>query len=110
MRTMSRGRPDRRVPKGALAGTAAPIGTVVVLYSKVRYAFAASAALPGRTALWRTTLANNTREELVAPFDTTSKFYFLTGSMLTSTSTVTSRATARRSASCSRFPASRQPC
>ena len=71
-----------------VTGTAAPVGSLVYLYQKVRYAFAPSAAMAGRTALWRTTLANNTREELVAPFDSTSKFYFLTGSMLTPTSTV----------------------
>jgi hypothetical protein len=37
----------------------------------------------GRRALWRTTLANGVREELVTPFDTSSQFNFLVSSMLT---------------------------
>jgi hypothetical protein len=65
-----------------------PVGSIVYIYQKVRYAFGPSVQLPGRRALWRTTLATNAREELVVPFDTSAHFNFLTGSMLTSTAAV----------------------
>jgi hypothetical protein len=57
-----------------------PPGTVVYLYQLVRYAFAPSAELPGRIGLWRTVLASGStvsRNELVAPFDTSASFQFL---------------------------------
>lgn len=57
-------------------------GTLVYLYQLVRYAFASSAELPGRRALWRTVLSTGTRDELVAPFDTSACFQFLVGSSL----------------------------
>lgn len=57
--------------------------TSVYLYQTIRYAFAPSTTLPGRVALWRTVLSTNTREELVAPFDTSSRFSFLVGSRYT---------------------------
>jgi len=60
-----------------------PPGAVVYLYQIVRYAFAPSAQLPGRIALWRTVLSSGTRSELVAPFDSTAGFQFLVGSALT---------------------------
>ena len=56
---------------------------LVYLYQRVRYAFAASAAVPGRKGLWRTVLSTGARDELVAPFDTGSTFTFLVGSRLT---------------------------
>jgi prepilin-type N-terminal cleavage/methylation domain-containing protein len=71
-----------------VSGTAASVGTLVYLYQNVRYAFAPSVQLPGRIALWRTTLANNVREELVAPFDTSAEFDFLVGPMLSVRTTV----------------------
>lgn len=73
-----------------VAGTGAPVGSTVYLYQKVRYAFAPSTQLPGRRALWRTTLANNVREELVVPFDTSAHFNFLTTDMRTPTAVVPS--------------------
>ena len=58
------------VPAGAMAGDA------VLLYHRVRYEFAASSALPGRTALWRTIVDTDTREELAAPFQSSAHFRF----------------------------------
>ena len=57
-------------------------GSPVYLYQRVRYALAPSEQLPGRTALWRTLIDANQRDELVAPFDTNSVFSFLTGNAL----------------------------
>jgi type II secretory pathway pseudopilin PulG len=60
---------------------APPPGTVVYLYQLVRYSFAPSAELPGRVGLWRTILLASgstvSRNELVAPFDTSASFQFL---------------------------------
>ncbi len=58
----------------------AAIGAVAYVYQNVRYAFAPSVELPGRTALWRTVLSSGVREELVVPFDTAAAFRFLVGS------------------------------
>ena len=69
------------------SGTTVPTGTIVYFYQKIRYAFAASTQMPGRIALWRTTLANGNREELVAPFDTSAAFNFLVGTMIVPSST-----------------------
>ena len=62
----------------------AGIGTPVFLYSRVRYEFKASTAVPGKLGLYRTIINNNnseSTEELVAPFDATAgwKFYTLNG-------------------------------
>lgn len=65
-----------------VSATLPPQYGTVYLYQKIRYAFAPSVQLPGRRALWRTTLADGVREELVAPFDTTAQFNFLVGPML----------------------------
>lgn len=54
--------------------------SAIMLYQRIRYAFAPSVQLPGRVALWRTVMSTGLREELVAPFDTASHFEFLTGS------------------------------
>lgn len=59
------------------------VGYPAYLYQKVRYAFAPSAQLTGRRALWRTQVATGQRDEMVAPFDTSSHFAFLTGNNLT---------------------------
>lgn len=56
-----------------------PVGAIVYLYQRIRYAFAPSATIPGRRALWRTVLTTGTRDELVVPFDTSSRFQFLVG-------------------------------
>lgn len=58
---------------------ATPTGSLIYLYQEIRYAFASSAELPGRLALWRTVLSTGVREELVAPFDTSAAFQFLVG-------------------------------
>jgi len=60
-----------------------PPGNIVYLYQKIRYAFAPSASVPGRRALWRTVLSTGTRDEMVVPFDTSSKFQFLVGNAYT---------------------------
>jgi prepilin-type N-terminal cleavage/methylation domain-containing protein len=60
-------------------GSDPSVGTLVYLYTLVRYSFAPSAELPGRTALWREDVGAGTREELVAPFDTSAAFAFLVG-------------------------------
>lgn len=67
-------------PLPAFAG----LGTPVFLYSRVRYEFKASTAVPGKLGLYRTSIANNgaeTSEELVAPFAATAgwKFFTLNG-------------------------------
>ena len=59
----------------------AGLGTPVFLYSKVRYEFKASAAVPGKLGLYRTTIAPNgalPSEELVAPFANTASWKFFT--------------------------------
>jgi hypothetical protein len=58
-------------------------GAVVYLYQIVQFAFAPSAQLPGRLALWRTVVSTGARSELVAPFDSTTAFQFLVGRTLT---------------------------
>jgi hypothetical protein len=57
------------------------VGTPVFLLQRLTYEFKSSAALPGRTALWRTVGATAQADELVAPFDATARFrFFVTGS------------------------------
>lgn len=51
-------------------------GSAVYLYQRITYRFAASAALPGRTALWRDVPARALSEELVTPFDASARFRF----------------------------------
>lgn len=57
-------------------------GDLVYLYQRVVYAFAPSATLPGRKALWRRVVSTGVSDELAAPFDTGSGFKFLVGSRL----------------------------
>ena len=52
------------------------VGTVVMLTRRITYAFAPSADIPGRTALWRRMDATGVREELAAPFDAAARFRF----------------------------------
>jgi prepilin-type N-terminal cleavage/methylation domain-containing protein len=54
----------------------ADVGTVVMLTRRITYAFAPSAAVPGRTALWRRLDGTGVREELAAPFDAAARFRF----------------------------------
>ncbi len=51
-------------------------GTVVFLVQRLRYEFAASTALPGRWALWRTSVTSGAREEIAAPYDPSARFRF----------------------------------
>jgi prepilin-type N-terminal cleavage/methylation domain-containing protein len=63
-------------------------GRLVYLYQTIRYAFAASVGIPGRRALWRTVNPpGGTRDELVAPFDSSARFEFLVGGAYTLQST-----------------------
>ena len=66
-----------RPPLPATLPTVTAIGTTVFLIQRLTYEFKPSAALPGRTALWRTIFATGQADELVAPFDPTAKFRFL---------------------------------
>ena len=59
----------------------AGLGTPVFLYSRIRYDFKASTAVPGKLGLWRTSIlpnGNESTEELVAPFDNTAHWAFFT--------------------------------
>jgi prepilin-type N-terminal cleavage/methylation domain-containing protein len=59
----------------------AGLGTPVFLYTKIRYEFKASTAVPGKLGLYRTRIAPNgtqTSEELVAPFASTASWKFFT--------------------------------
>ncbi|MDB4907677.1 MAG: hypothetical protein JWO05_2461 [Gemmatimonadetes bacterium] len=61
-------------------------GTPIFAFQKITYAFASSTTYSGRVALWRQP-EGGTNEELIAPFDTSSRFRFwITG---TDTSQVT---------------------
>jgi prepilin-type N-terminal cleavage/methylation domain-containing protein len=64
------------VPTGSGLGG---LGTVVFLYSKVRYEFKGSTAVPGKVGLYRTAILPNgteNSEELVAPFASTASWKF----------------------------------
>jgi hypothetical protein len=59
----------------------AGLGTPVFLYTKIRYEFKASTAVPGSTGLYRTRISPSgaeTAEELVAPFASTASWKFFT--------------------------------
>ena len=74
------------VPNGGKVVQVTPIlpngsglGTPVFLYSKIRYEFKASTAIPGTLGLYRTTIMPNgveIAEELVAPFANTARWRF----------------------------------
>jgi prepilin-type N-terminal cleavage/methylation domain-containing protein len=63
-------------------------GTPIFLEQRITYAFRSSTALPGKIGLWRRIEATGTDEELVAPFDSTSRFRFFTPAADTSQSAV----------------------
>jgi hypothetical protein len=50
-------------------------GNVVFLFQRVTYAFKASVMFPGRIGLWRLATGGSD-EELIAPFDTSSRFKY----------------------------------
>jgi prepilin-type N-terminal cleavage/methylation domain-containing protein len=54
----------------------ATVGTPVMLFQRISYAFRSSVILPGRVALWRTVAASGTSEEIAMPFDTSAGFRF----------------------------------
>jgi prepilin-type N-terminal cleavage/methylation domain-containing protein len=56
-----------------------PVGTLFLLYRRIRYQFTASTMFPGRIGLWRTLLATGVTEEVAAPFDAAARarFYVL---------------------------------
>lgn len=67
----------------------AGLGTPVFLYSRVRYEFKASVAVPGKLGLYRTDISPNgaeNPEEIVAPFAATAgwRFYTLNGGAVAS--------------------------
>jgi prepilin-type N-terminal cleavage/methylation domain-containing protein len=73
--TLPEGRAARITP--VVAGSS--LGTPVFLYRRIRYDFKASAAVPGKIGLFRTTIFQNgseKSEELVAPFSSTARFRF----------------------------------
>jgi prepilin-type N-terminal cleavage/methylation domain-containing protein len=51
-------------------------GSIVYLYRDIRYEFKASAAVPGRTGLWRTMVTSGDTEEIAAPFDASARVNF----------------------------------
>jgi len=78
----------------------AGLGTPVFLYSKVRYEFKPSTAVPGKLGLYRTAIALNgteSSEELVAPFASTAswKFFVLNGGSIAQTNPPANLATIR---------------
>jgi len=63
-------------------------GALVRVYQNVRYAFAPSAQIAGRRALWRRVLSSGASDEIVVPFDSSAHFEFLVGPMLAPRTTV----------------------
>jgi prepilin-type N-terminal cleavage/methylation domain-containing protein len=61
---------------GAIAGPVPPRGSIFFLFRRIRYEFKNSAALPGRTGLWRTALRTGDTEELATPFANTARVNF----------------------------------
>jgi hypothetical protein len=72
----------RLVPGGALVAidpqSALESGQIFFLYQTISFRFSASTDLPGRIGLWRRVNAG-AYEELVAPFDSTTRFRFMVG-------------------------------
>jgi len=72
---------------GTGSGTAPTVNAPVYFYQLVTYRFGPSVDQPGKRALWRVVPGASLNEELVAPFDTSARFEFLVGSVLTSQTT-----------------------
>lgn len=53
----------------------APVGAPVFLWQRITYSFRTSAAYPNRLALWRN-VHGGVNEEIMAPFDTATRFRF----------------------------------
>ncbi|HMJ16754.1 MAG TPA: prepilin-type N-terminal cleavage/methylation domain-containing protein [Gemmatimonadaceae bacterium] len=70
----------RTVSVTPVAPIAAGLGTIIFLYTRVRYEFKASTAVPGQLGLYRTLMPQNgaeSSEELVAPFANTASWKFI---------------------------------
>lgn len=66
----------RSVTVNGTIPAALPIGSLMLLYRRVRYQIKASTVMPGQTALWRTLVSSGATEEIAAPFDPASRFNF----------------------------------
>ena len=66
-------------PGNATLGGVVTVGQAAMFYQTIKYEFKSSSAFTGRKGLWRT-VSGGTSEELMAPFDGTSRFryYFVT--------------------------------
>ncbi len=69
------GRTGDIIDLGSNAASGAPAVAPVFLFEKVSYSFKTSAAYPSQLGLWRN-VEGGRDEELVAPFDTASRFRF----------------------------------
>ena len=54
----------------------APVGTPMFVYQEILYAFDSSAAFPGKGLGLFRTVTGGQRDEIIAPFDTSSRFKF----------------------------------
>jgi prepilin-type N-terminal cleavage/methylation domain-containing protein len=61
---------------GAIPGPVPPRGSIFFVFRRIRYEFKNSAALPGRTGLWRTMVTTGDSEELATPFANTARVNF----------------------------------
>jgi hypothetical protein len=61
---------------GAIPGPVPPRGSIFFMFRRIRYEFKNSAALPGRTGLWRTMVTTGQTEELATPFANTARVNF----------------------------------
>jgi type II secretory pathway pseudopilin PulG len=78
--------PDGRIGEITPAITTTAVdGTPVFLFQRVRYSLAPSVTLPGRLAMWRTSLSTGLNEEIAAPFDASAAFRFFRAAEDTST-------------------------
>jgi prepilin-type N-terminal cleavage/methylation domain-containing protein len=66
----------RTVNVGGAVNPATPVGTIFLLFRRVRYEFKASTLMPGRVGLWRTLVTSGTSEELAAPLAATARVRF----------------------------------
>jgi len=65
-------------PAPGLGANEIPSGSILYVYEFLEFEFKASASLPGRKALWRLNEFLSFDEELLAPFDSSSHFEFIT--------------------------------
>lgn len=65
-------------PQSGLGANELPSGSIMYIYEFLKFEFKASTSMPGRMALWRLNEGASVDEELLAPFDTSSHFRFIT--------------------------------